>query len=209
MPTNAQLSSHIWRQKLSSRCKPQIHTLMSRYGQATCRCLLSSWYEQAHAGTCKGWDTCIHMQAFNTCMYMHGFNACRCIQSHTLDECRMIHVKHERAYMDGWRLRGQIWMKHSSALMLHMTMIQICWHADLPSMYLVCRSLYNGRLCIKKKETLPLTRRGLRSSLEIIRGPAERSRIMKRQLKAQEDTSLKNIRRSVHELFARKFEHEN
>ena len=79
----------------------QIHTLMSRYGPATCRCLLSSWYEQAHAETCKAWDTCIHMQAFNTCMYMHGFNTCRCIQSHTLDECRMIHVKHERAYMDG------------------------------------------------------------------------------------------------------------
>jgi len=72
-----------------------------------------------------------------------------------------------------------------------------------------CKSLYNGRLCIKNNETLPLTRRDLSSSLEIIRGPAERSQIMKQQLKAQEDTSLKNIRHSVHGLFARKFEHEN
>jgi hypothetical protein len=76
----------------------------------------------------------------------------------------------------GWRLRGQIWMKHSSVLMLHMTMSQVCWHANLPSMYLLCKLLYNGRLCIKNKETLPLTRRDLRSSLEIIRGPAKCSR---------------------------------
>jgi hypothetical protein len=32
---------------------------------------------------------------------MHSSNACRCIQSHTLDKCRIMHVKHERANIDG------------------------------------------------------------------------------------------------------------
>ena len=120
-----------------------------------------------------------------------------------------------------WNMREPIWMETERANMNETQFSSYPAHdydpdmltcrpsKHVPCVYLVCKSLYNGKLCIKNKETLPLTRRGLRSSLEIIRGPAERSRIMKRQLNAQEDTSLKNIRRSVHELFARKFEHEN
>jgi hypothetical protein len=32
---------------------------------------------------------------------MHSSNTCRCTQAHTLDWCRIMHVKHERATMDG------------------------------------------------------------------------------------------------------------
>jgi hypothetical protein len=42
----------------------------------------------------------------------------------------------------GWELRQTICIKHSWARMLHMTMIQMCWHADLQSLYLLCKSLY-------------------------------------------------------------------
>jgi hypothetical protein len=59
-------------------------------------------------------------------------------------------------------------------------------------MYLPCESLYvAGFAQSTSTNFLTQARRDLRSSLEIIRGPAERSRIMKQQLKAQEDESLK------------------
>ncbi len=47
-----------------------------------------------------------------------------------------------------------------------------------------------GRLCTKHKHTLPLTTRDLCSNLENMQGPAELSRLMKQQLKAQEDKLL-------------------
>jgi hypothetical protein len=56
----------------------------------------------------------------------------------------------------------------------------------------------------KSTHSLIQAGRGLCSSLEIIRGPSERSRIMKQQLKAQEDTSLGNFYRSVHRIRSNK-----
>jgi hypothetical protein len=44
---------------------------------------------------------CSEVLTFKTCMRMHSSKTCRCTQSHTLDECRIMHVKHERATMDG------------------------------------------------------------------------------------------------------------
>ncbi len=111
MKTHAQLSKHAnkcsalephadKRSALGTSQRMQVYTDLSIRANK-CRYLIISWYEQTHAEICKAWDTCIHMQSFNTCMYMHSSNTCRCIQSHTLDEYRIIHVKHERANMDG------------------------------------------------------------------------------------------------------------
>ena len=80
-----------------------------------CRYLISFWYEQTHAETCKAWDTCIHMQAFNTCMYIHSSNTC---QMHTVTRSwqmqSIICETWESQY--AWRLRGQTWTKHSYLL---------------------------------------------------------------------------------------------
>jgi hypothetical protein len=81
-----------------------------------------------------------------------------------------------------------------------MTMSQVCWHADLQSMYRLCKSLYTAGFAQGTNTHFLSQRRDLYSNLEIIQGPAERPRIMKRWPKTQEDTSPKNILRSVHRL---------
>jgi hypothetical protein len=84
--------------------------------------------------------------------------------------------------------------------MLLMTMIQIALaYADLQSMYLLCKSMHMAGLAQSTSiHSLTQATRDLCSSLEIIRGPAELSQIMRQQLKAQEDASLEN--RSVHRI---------
>jgi hypothetical protein len=52
--------------------------------------------------------------------------------------------------------------------------------------------------------SLTQARRDLCSSLEIIRVPAERSRIMRQQLKAKEDMSIGNFYNSVHRIHSNK-----
>jgi hypothetical protein len=107
-----------------------------------------------------------------------------------------------------WNTREPIWMGTERGnmnetrlyLMLHMTMSQVCWHADLQSMYRLCKSLYTAGFAQGTNTHFLSQRRDLCSNLEIIQGPAERPRIMKRQPKTQEDTSPKNILRSVHRL---------
>jgi hypothetical protein len=87
--------------------------------------------------------------------------------------------------------------------MLHMTMIQIALaYADLQSMYLLCKSMHMAGSAKQHEHKLPHTsnKGNLCSSLEIIRGPAECSRIMRQQLKAQEGMSIGNFYRSVHRI---------
>jgi hypothetical protein len=82
-------------------------------------------------------------------------------------------------------------MKHGLSLMLIMTMIQMYGHAD---MYLLCKSMHMaGLVQSTSANSLTQATRNLCPSLEIIRGPAERSRIMRQQLKAQEDMSLETF----------------
>jgi hypothetical protein len=52
--------------------------------------------------------------------------------------------------------------------------------------------------------SLTQARTDLCSSLEVIQGPAERSRIMRQQLKAQADMSIGNFYRSVHRIRSNK-----
>ena len=94
----------------------------------------------------------------------------------------------------GWKIRRPMWMKHSVVLILHMTMIQVCWHTDLQNMFLLLQRFVN--LC--KWQALHKAyihtsshKGGLCFNSAIIWGPAERSRVMKWQLKAQEDTQYK------------------
>jgi hypothetical protein len=180
------------------------------------------WTNNTHADTCSALDTSRLMQksgklgiraytyqAFNTCMYMHTFNTCGCRQSHNLDECRIIHVKYERANMDGdWE--GKHEWNNVISYAAHDYEPSMLTYADLPSMYLLCKSLYTVGFAQGTNIHFLSQRRDLCSNLEIIQGPAERSLIMKRQLKTQEDTLPKNILRSVHRLslLARTFEHE-
>jgi hypothetical protein len=78
-------------------------------------------------------------------------------------------------------------------------------YADLQSMYLLCKSMHMAGLAQSTSaNSLTQATRDLCPSLEIIRGPAERSRIMRQQLKAQEDMSLGNLHRSVHRLRSNK-----
>jgi hypothetical protein len=97
-------------------------------------------------------------------------------------------------------------MKHGEALMLHMTMIQMRWHMQRSSKHVPSLQIHAyGRLGTKHERTLPHTsKNGLVLSLETIRGPAERSRIMRQQLKAQEDMSLGNFYRSIHRIRSNK-----
>jgi hypothetical protein len=86
-------------------------------------------------------------------MYMHTFNTCRCIQLHTLNECRIFHVKYERANMDGdWEGKHE-WN----------TVISYAAHDYEPGM-LTCRAsrhvpslqiIVYGRLCTRHKHILP------------------------------------------------------
>ncbi len=78
-------------------------------------------------------------------------------------------------------------------------------YADLQSMYLLCECMHMAGLAQStSKHSLTQATRDVCSSLEIIRGPAERSRIMRQQLKAQEDMSLGNVYRSVHRIRSNK-----
>ena len=78
-------------------------------------------------------------------------------------------------------------------------------YADLQSMYLLCKSMYVAGLAQSTStQSLTQARRDLCSGLEIIRGPAERSRIMRQQLEAQEDMLLGNFYRSVHRIRSNK-----
>ncbi len=73
-----------------------------------------------------------------------------------------------------WNMREPILMEAERANMnetqlypmLHMTMIQIRWHADLQNMYLLCKWLYMAGFAQSTQHKLPLTRRDLCSSLE-------------------------------------------
>jgi hypothetical protein len=86
-------------------------------------------------------------------MYMHTFNTCRCIQLHTLDKCRIMHLKYERANMDGdWEGKHE-WN----------TVISYAAHDYEPGM-LTCRAsrhvpslqiIVYGRLCTRHKHILP------------------------------------------------------
>jgi hypothetical protein len=78
-------------------------------------------------------------------------------------------------------------------------------YADLQSMYFLCKSWYMAGFA-QSMSTHSLTQatRDMCSSLEIILGPAERSRIMRQQLKAREDMSLGNFYRSVHRIRSNK-----
>jgi hypothetical protein len=74
-------------------------------------------------------------------------------------------------------------------------------YADLQSMYLLCKPMHMAGLAQSTSpHSLTQATRDLCPSLEIIRGPAERSRIMRQQLKAQEDMSIGNFYRSVHRI---------
>ena len=78
-------------------------------------------------------------------------------------------------------------------------------YADLQSMYLLCKSMYVAGLAQSTStHSLTQARRDLCSGLEIIRGPAELSRIMRQQLEAQEDMLLGNFYRSVHRIRSNK-----
>ena len=75
-------------------------------------------------------------------------------------------------------------------------------YADLHSMYLLCiwQAWYKARAhnpSHKQQGTCA-------QAFEILRGPAERSRIRRQQLKAQEDMSLGNFYRSVHHIRSNK-----
>jgi hypothetical protein len=94
-------------------------------------------------------------------------------------------------------------MKHDLALMLHMAMIQMFSNTCRSSKHVPSLQIHAyGRLGAKHEHTLPHTSKkgNLCSSLEIIRGPAECSRIMRQQLKAQEGMSTGNFYRSVHRI---------
>jgi hypothetical protein len=78
-------------------------------------------------------------------------------------------------------------------------------YADLQSMYLLCKSMHMaGFAQSTSTHSLTQARTDLCSSLEVIQGPAERSRIMKQQLKAQADMSIGNFYRSVHRIRSNK-----
>ncbi len=159
MPTNAQLSSHmqINAQLFGTRQWMQIHTDLS-IRASKCRYLISFGYEQTHAEACKALDTCIHMQAFNTCMYMHSSNTC---QMHKVTRSWQMQNNTCETWESqyGWRLRGQTWTKNSYLLCCTWLRSKMCWHADLQSMYLLCKSLCMAGFAQSTKHKLPLARR--------------------------------------------------
>jgi hypothetical protein len=78
-------------------------------------------------------------------------------------------------------------------------------YADLQSMYLLCKCMHMAGLAQSTSaHSLTQATRDLCSSLKTIQGPAERSRIMRQQLKAQERMSLGNFYRSVHRIRSNK-----
>ncbi len=110
----------------------------------------ATWYVQAHVGACSALNMNVNIHSF---LYMsHQMQMQWYKQTHTVQDTSSIHACacivpiHADAYrntLDTCRANMDvIWEgKYELALMLHMSMIQVCWHADLSSMYLLCKSL--------------------------------------------------------------------
>ena len=94
-------------------------------------------------------------------------------------------------------------MKHSLALMLHMSMIQVCWHADLPSMYLLCKSFCMAGFAQNTNAHF-LTQEG--ACAQTLESYEDLQRVHKSRNNSSKHK--KNFLHSVHGLLVRTFEHE-
>jgi hypothetical protein len=114
-----------------------------------------------------------HTRAYNQYMQMHTVTNSRRMQNNT---CEIWESQH------GWRLRGETWMKHG-----HILCCAWLWakYADMQTFkaWTFFVSSYTAGFAQGTNTHFLSQRRYLCSNLEIIQGPAERSRIMKRQLK--------------------------
>jgi hypothetical protein len=142
MPTNSQLSKHAEYAQFSMQ-------------SMECRDTLSEthvlWYKPCSATASSVLDTCRHMQKHGklgicTFTYMPSICACTCLVPTHADAYSHTLVTHAESYLSHMRELTNM-NKTQASLPLHMTMIQMCWHSDLPMYFFVttCWALYKAR----------------------------------------------------------------
>ena len=147
VPIHADAYSHAFMQKYG---KLRIRAYMYRPSTCACTCIApihADAYSHAYRHT--------HMQKYGRLgirayMYRPSIRACTCILSIHADAYSYTLSTNAEYFM--WNTREPIWMGTERGnmnetrlyLMLHMTMSQVCWHAELQGMYLLCKSLYTA-----------------------------------------------------------------
>ena len=199
---------------LSETCQQISQQMHMRSQHADTRS--ATWYMQAHVDACSALNTKVNIHSslyMSQQMQMQWYkqtdtdqdtssiHACTCIVP-IQRRCIQEHTWHMQSQY-GWNLRGQIWMKHSLALMLHMSMIQVCWHADLPSMYLLCKSLCMAGFAQNTNAHF-LTQEG--ACAQTLESYEDLQRVHKSRNNSSKHK--KNFLHSVHGLLIRTFKHE-